>query len=127
MFGLFADLTDLSMADNNFTGTIHEDYFALGLVALRLDANLLTNSIPESFYFSSLVSFGGSANMLTGPISSQIRQMTSLEVLKLFDNLLTGMVPSEIGNMSSLGKSLNSCEECHSSTISFITCVFFYL
>ena len=78
---LLTDLTLLRLDDNDFSGTIPEEYFA-GLASLKV------------------LSLAG--NSLSGRVSSAFGNLTELETLDLSSNQLTGELPSSLGTLTQL-------------------------
>eukprot|EP01018_Ginkgo_biloba_P002947 Gb_32031 [translate_table: standard] len=92
-------LTILSLANNNFGGSIPPHIGNLtSLTWLRLDGNLFTGSIPPEF-----------------------KKLSMLERLMLHNNSLEGSIPQEIGQMKSLGNipvSLGKCKNLEALDLS---------
>ena len=97
-------VTELTLHDNNLTGTIPPELRNLtSLTLLWLRENNLTGAIPPEL--GSLTNLGYlqlQQNQLTGAIPSALGNLTSLADLYLYENQLTGAIPSALGNLTSL-------------------------
>ncbi|KAF8019708.1 hypothetical protein BT93_G0413 [Corymbia citriodora subsp. variegata] len=96
-------LENLELSDNELSGEIPWRIIRLGwLWQLELYNNSLTGKLPLGFgKLTSLVNFDASHNRLGGDLS-EIRFLTSLASLQLFENQLTGEIPEELGDFKNL-------------------------
>lgn len=96
-------LENLELSDNELSGEIPRGIARLGrLQQLELYDNFLTGKLPLGFgNLTSLVNFDASHNRLEGDLS-EIRFLTSLASLQLFENQLTGEIPEELGEFKNL-------------------------
>lgn len=119
----------LSLANNNFTGTINPDLPHLGsLQVIDLSQNSLSGPIPDEFFMQcgslrvvsfarnnltgqiphslslcqTLVAVNFSSNQLSGILPSGIWYLRGLQALDLSDNLLEGEVPEGMENLYDL-------------------------
>ncbi|PQP98508.1 leucine-rich repeat receptor-like protein kinase PXC2 [Prunus yedoensis var. nudiflora] len=119
----------LSLANNNFTGTINPDLPHLGsLQVIDLSQNSLSGPIPDEFFMQcgslrvvsfarnnltgqipqslslcqTLVAVNFSSNQLSGKLPSGIWYLRGLQALDLSDNLLEGEVPEGMENLYDL-------------------------
>lgn len=99
-----ANVTSLSLPDNNLTGTLPTELGNLtSLTTLDLSENSISGTIPPQIgRLASLTSLNLSSNQLDGVIPQTIGNNTSLTVLNLSANNLDGQIPSSIGRLTSL-------------------------
>ena len=99
-------VTELSLPDNNLTGTLPPELGDLTqLKRLVLDDNQLTGSIPPALgRLSQLTMLDLSKNSLTGTIPSELGSLSRLDSLLLWRNQLTGPIPADLENLGSLGR-----------------------
>ena len=107
-YGIMTDqdgfVLDISMQDNNLTGSVPEGLSGLErLRSLDLSYNNLTGNIPaEIGKISNLYLIYLNDNKLTGSIPSELGGLSNLEYLELSKNQLTGNIPSELKNLHKL-------------------------
>ncbi|XP_030538357.2 receptor-like protein kinase 7 isoform X2 [Rhodamnia argentea] len=96
-------LENLELSDNELSGEIPRSIARLGqLWQLELYNNSLTGKLPLWFgNLTRLMNFDASHNRLGGDLS-EIRFLTSLASLQLFENQLTGEIPEELGELKNL-------------------------
>ena len=98
-------LQTLRLDHNAFDGPIPTTMGSLSrLHELDVSHNELTGAIPSAALgnWTQVTSLWLQSNRFVGSIPSTIGQMTDCEILILADNVLTGSIPSSIGNMTSL-------------------------
>ncbi|XP_076949126.1 protein STRUBBELIG-RECEPTOR FAMILY 3-like [Bidens hawaiensis] len=85
-------LTNISLADNNFTGTIPDALSSLTLLsALSLNDNHLSGEIPDSFEgLTGLVNLDLSGNSLSGELPSSLQSLSALTTFHLQNNKFSG-------------------------------------
>ncbi|XP_028772737.1 receptor-like protein kinase 7 [Neltuma alba] len=101
--GNLTQLENLELSDNLLTGEIPSDIGKLQkLRQIELYDNYLTGKIPIGFRdLTSLVYLDVSNNQLEGDIS-ELRFLTNLASLQLFQNRFSGGIPTEFGDFKSL-------------------------
>ena len=101
--GNLTQLENLQLSDNHLTGEIPGDIVKLQrLWQLELYDNYLSGKIPVGFgNLTNLVNFDVSNNQLEGDLS-ELRYLTKLASLQLFENQFSGTIPEELGDMKSL-------------------------
>ncbi|XP_078436740.1 leucine-rich receptor-like protein kinase family protein [Wolffia australiana] len=101
--GNLTALESLELADNLLLGEIPREISNLEkLWQLELYNNSLTGTLPAGFgKLSNLVYLDASMNNLQGDLS-EIRYLTKLVSLQLFQNNFSGQVPFELGNFRNL-------------------------
>ena len=99
-------VTELSLPDNNLTGTLPPELGDLTqLRRLVLDANQLAGSIPPALgRLSQLTMLDLSRNRLTGTIPPELGSLSRLDSLLLYRNRLTGPIPADLEHLGSLGR-----------------------
>ncbi|KAI4296494.1 hypothetical protein L6164_036447 [Bauhinia variegata] len=98
-------LENLELSDNELFGEIPADIGKLqNLWQLELYDNFLTGKFPDGFgNLTSLVNFDVSHNQLEGDLS-ELRFLTKLASLQLFENQFSGEIPEELGNFKDLSE-----------------------
>ncbi|KAK9270695.1 hypothetical protein L1049_026277 [Liquidambar formosana] len=101
--GNLTELINLELSSNYLTGGIPPEIGRLKkLWQLELYYNSLTGKFPVGLgNLTSLEMFDASSNFLTGDLS-ELRSLTSLISLQLFENQLSGEVPAEFGDFKRL-------------------------
>ncbi|KAL7175783.1 hypothetical protein ACSBR2_029385 [Camellia fascicularis] len=101
--GNLTELGSLELSDNNITGEIPPEISKLGkLWQLELYNNSLIGKFPSGFgNLTSLQKFDASQNYLEGDLS-ELRSLTNLVTLQLFQNGFSGEVPVEFGEFKKL-------------------------
>ncbi|WJX35870.1 Receptor-like protein kinase 7 [Trifolium repens] len=101
--GNLTELTELEFSDNFITGELPGDIVNLKkLWQLEFYNNSLTGEIPIGLRnLTGLNNFDGSMNQLEGNLS-EIRFLTNLVSLQLFENRLSGEIPPEFGEFKNL-------------------------
>ncbi|XP_062082483.1 receptor-like protein kinase 7 [Humulus lupulus] len=96
-------LINLELSDNRISGEIPASISKLqNLWQLELYNNSLSGKLPKGFgNLTNLVNFDASTNMLEGDLS-ELRSLTKLESLQLFENQLEGTIPEELGEFKNL-------------------------
>lgn len=103
--GMVSDnLTELHLAENQFSGTLPEDIFQLTQVQwLFLRANHFSGSVPvELSKLTRLTKIELDDNSFTGPLPSELGLLTDLAELDIQLNELSGTIPSEFSELSKL-------------------------
>ncbi|KAI3875396.1 hypothetical protein MKW98_000073 [Papaver atlanticum] len=99
------NLNLLSLADNNFGGTIPSSIanLTIKLGALFLSKNQLCGSVPIGIQnLVGLTTFVLANNLLTGPIPQGIAKLKNLGKLDFRHNKFSGSIPSSFGNLTKL-------------------------
>lgn len=98
-------LENLELSDNRLTGEIPPTIVKLkNLWQLELYNNSFTGKLPKGFgNLTNLVNFDASQNLLEGDLS-ELRFLTKLESLQLFENQFIGDIPEEIGEFENLSE-----------------------
>lgn len=101
--GNLSELINLELSDNYISGEIPVQIGNLrNLWQLELYNNNLTGKIPSGFRnLTKLEKFDASTNYLEGDLS-ELRFLTNLVSLQLFENELSGEVPVELGEFKKL-------------------------
>ncbi|CAM0948561.1 unnamed protein product [Alopecurus aequalis] len=102
--GNFRGLVQLSLDDNNLTGTI-DDWIGklLMLQHLNLEMNKFIGTIPPSISNLSQLTFLSLAeNQFTGSIPPSLGNLQNTLTLNLSYNNLSGIIPVEFGNLTQL-------------------------
>ncbi|OMO50867.1 hypothetical protein CCACVL1_30191 [Corchorus capsularis] len=101
--GDLTELTDLELQYNYLSGEIPVEIGKLHkLWQLELYSNGLTGKLPVGLRnLTKLELFDASSNNLEGDLS-EVRFLTNLISLQLFENLLTGEIPPELGEFRKL-------------------------
>ncbi|CAL0309478.1 unnamed protein product [Lupinus luteus] len=101
--GNLTQLQNLELSDNYLYGEIPADIGKLHkLWQLELYDNNLSGKIPIGFgNLTNLVNFDASNNDLEGDLS-ELRSLTNLASLQLFQNHLSGAIPQELGDFKNL-------------------------
>lgn len=101
--GNLTELYDLELADNFLQGEIPQEITKLKkLWQLELYNNSLVGEIPKGFgNLSNLAYFDASTNYLEGDLS-ELRFLSNLISLQLFENRFSGNVPEEFGDFKYL-------------------------
>ncbi|KAF3434596.1 hypothetical protein FNV43_RR21681 [Rhamnella rubrinervis] len=96
-------LENLELSDNDLSGEIPESIGNLeNLWQLEIYNNSLTGKLPNGFgNLTNLKNFDASHNMLEGDLS-ELRFLTKLASLQLFENQFVGEVPEEFGEFQNL-------------------------
>ena len=96
-------VTELSLYNNQLSGTISDLSALTSLRLLDLGTNALTEEIPDLNSLTSLEQLYLWGNQLSGPIPD-LSALTSLQYLSLSQNQLTGSIPdlSSLGNLKQL-------------------------
>ena len=102
--GDLANLQELTLADNQLTGSIPPELGDLAnLQELTLADNQLAGAIPpELGDLANLEELTLADNQLTGAIPAELGNLANLTVLTLADNQLTGAIPAELGDLANL-------------------------
>lgn len=88
-----ATLRNLSLAGNNFTGSIPDLSALSQLLDLSLNDNHLSDGIPDSFQLlNGLINMDLSGNNLSGQLPLSFGNLSSLNMLHLQNNKLGGML-----------------------------------
>ncbi|MCY4400225.1 MAG: M66 family metalloprotease [Gemmatimonadetes bacterium] len=97
-------VTELSLAENNLTGTLPAQLGDLvHLKRLVLDNNELTGRIPPDLGdLSELTMLDLSWNALAGSIPSELGMLARLDTLDLFSNELSGTIPPSLADLGAL-------------------------
>lgn len=92
----FPRLRSISFASNNFSGPLPAFHQIKALKSMYLSNNQFTGSIPDDFFvnLSHLKKLWLNDNQLSGSIPASISQATSLLELRLDRNAFTGELPS---------------------------------
>lgn len=103
--GNLTQLINLELSCNQLSGEIPGDIGKLkNLWQLELYSNFLSGKLPVGFgNLTSLVNLDANHNNLQGNIS-EVRFLTKLASLHLFENQFTGEVPEELGEFNDLVK-----------------------
>ena len=108
--GNLSNLTFLRLNWNELTGAIPAELGNLTkLESLYLGGNRLSGTIPSEFgKMTNLrhLLLGGSSsgqNQLTGAIPPQLRNLTQLQALDLWNNRISGTIPVWLGDLTDLG------------------------
>ncbi|PON83387.1 GPCR kinase [Trema orientale] len=98
-------LRNLELSDNGISGEIPVSIGKLkSLFQLELYNNSLSGRLPKGFgNLTNLVNFDASQNMLEGDLS-ELRSLTNLESLQLFENQFEGTIPEEVGEFENLAE-----------------------
>lgn len=101
--GNLTPLINLELADNQLSGELPGDIGKLkNLQQLELYTNSLTGKLPVGFgNLTSLQNLDMSRNNLQGNIS-ELKFLTNLVSLQLFQNQFTGEIPEELGEFKNL-------------------------
>ncbi|XP_054788681.1 receptor-like protein kinase 7 [Prosopis cineraria] len=101
--GNLTELVNLEFSDNFISGEIPSEIGNLRkLWQFEFYNNLITGKFPIGFRnLTSLVKLDGSMNQLEGDLS-ELRFLTNLVSLQLFENKLTGVIPPEFGEFKEL-------------------------
>jgi len=101
-----AKLTGLKVLDlhwNHIGGDLPAELFQLPkLEQLSMANNDISGSLPSTFACKSLRTLQLSDNYIEGPIPDAIGELTQLDVLDLEKNDLSGPLPASIGNLKKL-------------------------
>ncbi|KAF5444259.1 hypothetical protein F2P56_036747 [Juglans regia] len=103
--GNITQLINLELSCNQLSGEIPADIGKLkNLWQLELYSNFLTGELPAGFgNLTSLENFDASRNKLQGNIS-EVRFLTKLASLQIFENQFAGEVSEELGELRNLVK-----------------------
>ncbi|GJZ64608.1 leucine-rich repeat-containing protein [Tanacetum coccineum] len=113
--GNMTQLTHLDLSENNFNGTIPVSIGSLtSLTILELSENKFSGVIPMSIgSLTKLKDLYLDSNKFSGVIPESIGSLTKLTWLRLSDNSFYGTIPREFGNLTNLQYlhlySLGSC------------------
>lgn len=101
--GNLTELLNLEFSDNYVTGTIPAEIGNLhNLWQLEFYNNQLTGTLPVGLRnLTRLKNFDASINYIHGDLS-ELRFLTNLVTLQIFDNQISGQVPVEFGEFKSL-------------------------
>ncbi|XP_028802110.1 receptor-like protein kinase 7 [Neltuma alba] len=101
--GNLAELVNLEFSDNFISGEIPSEIGNLRkLLQFEFYNNSITGKFPIGFRnLTSLAKLDGSMNQLEGDLS-ELRFLTNLASLQLFENKLTGEIPPEFGEFRKL-------------------------
>lgn len=101
--GTLSLLENLELSQNKLTGPIPSDIVNLKkLWQLQLHENSLTGKLPVGFRnLTGLKNFDASTNNLEGDLM-ELRFLTNLESLQLFENRFSGVIPDEFGDFKEL-------------------------
>ncbi|XP_022980931.1 receptor-like protein kinase HAIKU2 [Cucurbita maxima] len=101
--GNLTELRSLEFSENYITGGIPAEIVNLqNLWQLEFYGNQLTGKLPAGLRnLTRLKNFDGSMNFISGDLS-EVRFLTNLVSLQLFDNEISGGVPAELGEFKSL-------------------------
>ncbi|XP_071701256.1 protein STRUBBELIG-RECEPTOR FAMILY 3-like isoform X2 [Rutidosis leptorrhynchoides] len=91
-------VTNIFLADNNFSGSIPDSLSSLTqLSALSLNDNNLSGEIPDSFQgLTALVNLDIYNNNLSGELPSSLGSLSSLKTLNVANNLFVGPIPDKL-------------------------------
>ncbi|XP_030947101.1 receptor-like protein kinase 7 [Quercus lobata] len=101
--GNLKQLTSMELSDNNMTGKIPEEIGNLvNLWRLEIYNNSFNGKLPVGLRnLAKLQQFDASRNDLEGDLS-ELKFLTNVVSLQLFENSLSGQVPAEFGEFKSL-------------------------
>uniref|UniRef100_A0A2P2M0Q5 non-specific serine/threonine protein kinase n=1 Tax=Rhizophora mucronata TaxID=61149 RepID=A0A2P2M0Q5_RHIMU len=101
--GDLSELTNLELSDNHLSGEIPSDIVKLQkLRQLEFYSNNLSGTLPPGFRnLTKLENFDASKNSLEGDLS-ELRFLSNLVSLQLYDNRFSGEVPAEFGEFKKL-------------------------
>ena len=107
-------IQQITLSQNHFTGTIHNDFYSAELLKLLdLSGNHLQGTIPPALFTNTLNRTGGlyssmlnylflQDNSLTGTIPSQVGLAGFLRQIALYQNSLSGTLPMSLRNNTQL-------------------------
>ncbi|XP_077244469.1 putative LRR receptor-like serine/threonine-protein kinase At1g56130 isoform X1 [Tasmannia lanceolata] len=102
-FAALQKLHTVWASDNQFTGNIPEFIGNWNVTSLRLQGNSFEGSIPSSFSNLTSMTDLRISDIANGSSSLDfIREMKSLSILILRNNMISGTIPSSIGEYQSL-------------------------
>ena len=99
------NMNDLTLANNNLSGTISYQVIGLSfsLITLDLSANKFTGVLPtEIENFKNLEYLDISENMLFGKIPTSLGSCVKLEYLAMRSNFFQGVIPSSLESLRGL-------------------------
>ncbi|XP_015159000.1 probably inactive leucine-rich repeat receptor-like protein kinase At2g25790 isoform X1 [Solanum tuberosum] len=97
-------LTYFSIANNEFTGSIHSSIYSLDtLQILDMSNNKLSGIIPDIFPLNwNLKTLNLSSNILEGKVPSSLEKCSFLEVLDIGNNKIRDMFPCMLNKLANL-------------------------
>lgn len=99
-----ANITQLYMNNNQFTGGLPQLDQSPSLLIIDLSNNILTGNINPQIFTTlvALTSLDFSYNQLQGPLPDTVNSMVALQTMNLQNNQLSGQLPTSLSQLTNL-------------------------
>ncbi|KAJ6731789.1 LEUCINE-RICH REPEAT RECEPTOR-LIKE PROTEIN KINASE [Salix purpurea] len=103
-FGVFAELVDLNLSYNSFSGQLPVGIFNLtNLKSFDISRNNFSGQFPDGMSsLRNLVVLDAFSNSFSGPLPIEVSELEYLKVFNLAGSYFAGPIPSEYGSFKSL-------------------------
>ncbi|KAJ6296211.1 hypothetical protein OIU78_024116 [Salix suchowensis] len=103
-FGVFAELVDLNLSYNSFSGQLPVGIFNLtNLKSFDISRNNFSGQFPDGMSsLRNLVVLDAFSNSFSGPLPIEVSELEHLKVFNLAGSYFAGPIPSEYGSFKSL-------------------------